>query len=287
MKIAFLTCKDLDGFVVDDNFLRLAFEARGDQVREVPWDAPTDWSQFDVVLIRTTWDYSARLQEFLEVLKKIEAAGTRLLNPLELVEWNARKSYLRQLQDEGIPTIPTIFHQGVSKGFLTDAFAVFASETLVVKPVVGAGSSRTHVITKEIETEELTRIQDELGDDDVMVQPFIAEITSQGEISLHFFAGELSHSIRKTPKPGDFRVQEEFGGLIELIEPPPQTLELARQVMNLLSEVPLYARVDLVTDGKQWMLIELELIEPALYFRMDSKSPARFVAAFDRYLGAS
>lgn len=283
MKIAFLTCKDLDGFVVDDNYLRLALEARGDQVTEIAWDIPTDWSQFNVVIIRTTWDYSARLQEFLEVLKKIEASGAKLLNPLELVEWNARKSYLRQLQEKGIPTIPTIFHQGVSKGFLLDAFEVFNSETLVVKPVVGAGSARTHVVTKDVATEELTRIQEEIGDDDVMVQPFIAEITSQGELSLHFFGGKLSHSIRKTPKQGDFRVQEEFGGLIELITPPSETVELAHRVMSCLSEVPLYARVDLVTNGKQWMLIELELIEPALYFRMDPQSPQRFLSAFNQY----
>lgn len=285
MKIAFLTCKDLDGFVVDDHHLRDVLVARGDSVDEIAWDRDdVNWSNYDVVLIRTTWDYSTRLQEFLEVLKKISASGAKLLNPLSLVEWNARKSYLQNFQDEGIPTIPTVFHRGVTKSFLNDAFNIFDSETLVVKPVVGAGSSRTHVVTKEFETEELTKIQDEIGDDDVMVQPFIAEITSKGEISLHFFGGELSHTIRKTPKEGDFRVQEEFGGLIELITPPEGTVELAKKVMSCLSEVPLYARVDLVTDSKKWMLIELELIEPALYFRMDTESPARFLKAFDQYL---
>jgi glutathione synthase/RimK-type ligase-like ATP-grasp enzyme len=286
MKIAFLSCKDLEGFVVDDHLLRDAFLARNDVVQEVAWDQEIDWDQFDVVLIRTTWDYSAHLPAFLEVLEKIESSRAKLFNPLSMVRWNARKNYLQELQDAGIPTIPTLFHQGVTKGFLSHAFELFESETLVVKPVVGAGSSRTHVVTTNIETEELTRIQDEIGDDDVMVQPFIREITSKGEISLHFFGGEFSHAIRKTPKEGDFRVQEEFGGLIEFIQAPDETMSLAKKVLEQLDEVPLYARVDLVNDSKNWMLIELELIEPALYFRMDPESPMRFLKAFDRFLQA-
>lgn len=284
MRICFLSCKDLTGFVVDDHHLREVFVSRGDEIFEASWDSDTDWSKFDVVLIRTTWDYSKRLPEFLEALEKIESSGAKLLNSLEIVKWNARKSYLQELQDQGLSTIPTVFHKGVTKGFLNDAFEVFSSSTLVVKPLVGAGSDRTFVVTTDIETEELTQIQEEIGDDDVMVQPFIAEITSQGEISLHFFNGELSHSIRKTPKQGDFRVQEEFGGLIELITPPDETIEIAKHALSYLSQTPLYARVDLVTDNKKWMLIELELIEPALYFRMDPASPKRFVDAFDRYL---
>lgn len=284
MQIAFLSCNDLDGFVVDDHYLQQEFETRGDTVTVISWNAECDWSKFDVVLIRTTWDYSSNLHTFLETLKKIESSGTKLINSYTLVEWNARKSYLKQLQAAGVPTIPTLFHKGVTKGFLIDAFEVFESETLVVKPLIGAGSSRTFVVTKDIETDELTNIQDEIAGDDIMVQPFIREITSKGEISLHYFAGELSHTIRKTPKEGDFRVQEEFGGLIELITPPEGTPEIALQTLACLDEVPLYARVDLVTDGNSWMLIEVELIEPALYFRMDPESAPRFVKAFDRYL---
>src|SRR5690606_17586137 len=127
-------------------------------------------------------------------------------------------------------------------------------------------------------------IQNEIGDDDIMVQPFIREITSLGEVSLHYFNGELSHTIRKTPKAGDFRVQEEFGGLIESIPAPEGTEDIAKAAMAVIPEKPLYARVDLVSDGQKWMLIELELIEPALYFRTDKNSPARFVSAFERYL---
>lgn len=284
MKIAFLSCNDLDGFVVDDHHLQTAFEARGDTVEVVSWNDDRQWSLYDVVLIRTTWDYSSNLHTFLETLKKISVSGAKLLNSYDLVEWNARKSYLKELQEKEIPTIPTLFHKGVTKGFLSDAFEVFQSETLVVKPLIGAGSARTFVVTKNFETDELTTIQDEIGGDDVMVQPFISDITTQGEVSLHFFNGELSHTIRKTPKEGDFRVQEEFGGLIELIEPPATTVDLAKKTLECLSEVPLYARVDLVTSNNEWMLIELELIEPALYFRMDQESPKRFLKAFDQYL---
>lgn len=284
MRIAFLSCKDLDGFVVDDHHLKVELEKRGDTVEEAAWDSDIDWSKFDLVLIRTTWDYSTKLPEFLDTLERIEASGAKLLNNLATVRWNAKKSYLKELQDNEVPTIPTVFHRGITKGFLNDAFEVFSSETLVVKPLVGAGSARTFVVTTDIETDELTRIQEEIGGDDVMVQPFIREITSEGEISLHYFNGELSHTIRKTPKEGDFRVQEEFGGLIELITPPEGTTDIAKQALKSLKETPLYARVDLVTDGKQWMLIELELIEPALYFRMDPASPARFVKALDSYL---
>lgn len=287
MRIAFLSCKDLDGFVVDDHHLKVELEKRGDIVEEVAWDSDTDWSKFDLVLIRTTWDYSTKLSEFLDALERIEASGAKLLNPLKLVSWNAKKSYLKELQDNEIPTIPTVFHRGITKGFLNDAFEVFSSETLIVKPLVGAGSARTFVVTTDIETDELTQIQEEIGDDDVMVQPFIREITSEGEISLHYFNGELSHTIRKTPKEGDFRVQEEFGGLIELITPPAGTPDIAKLALKSLEETPLYARVDLVTDGKKWMLIELELIEPALYFRMDPASPAKFVKAMDQYLAQS
>tara|TARA_R110002049_G_scaffold25316_1_gene89068 strand:- start:1277 stop:2143 length:867 start_codon:yes stop_codon:yes gene_type:complete len=287
MKIAFLSCNDLDGFVVDDHHLQLALEARGDSVEVVSWNDDRDWSAFDVVLIRTTWDYSSNLHTFLETLKKITSSGAKLINPYELVEWNARKSYLKELQEKEIPTIPTLFHKGVTKGFITDAFEVFNSETLVIKPLIGAGSARTFVVTKNLDTDELTNIQDEIAGDEVMVQPFISDITTKGEVSLHFFNGKISHTIRKTPKEGDFRVQEEFGGLIELIQPPSQTKELAQKVLTCLSHTPLYARVDLVTSDDQWMLIELELIEPALYFRMDPDSPKRFIEALDQYLKAN
>lgn len=286
MNIAFLSCNDLDGFVVDDHHLQNAFEARGDTVEVVSWNDERNWSLYDVVLIRTTWDYSTNLHTFLETLKRISESGTRLVNSYDLVEWNARKSYLKELQEKDIPTIPTLFHKGVTKGFLSDAFEVFSSETIVVKPLIGAGSARTFVVTHHFETDELTTIQDSIAGDEVMVQPFISEITTQGEISLHFFNGELSHTIRKTPKQGDFRVQEEFGGLIELITPPSGTVELAMKTLSCLSETPLYARVDLVTTKNEWMLIELELIEPALYFRMDADSPMRFLKAFDLYLKA-
>ncbi len=287
MNIAFLSCNDLDGFVVDDHHLQVALEARGDHVEVVSWNDERDWSTFDIVLIRTTWDYSSNLHTFLETLKKISTSGTKLINSYELVEWNARKSYLKELQDKEVPTIPTLFHKGVTKGFLTDAFEVFSSETLVVKPLIGAGSARTFVVTKNFETDELTNIQDEIAGDEVMVQPFISEITTKGEVSLHFFNGELSHTIRKTPKEGDFRVQEEFGGLIELIQAPETALSLAKKVLGCLDEIPLYARIDLVTSQEKLMLIELELIEPALYFRMDPDSPGRFIKALDSYLARS
>ncbi|HSI87971.1 MAG TPA: hypothetical protein VK918_02880, partial [Pyrinomonadaceae bacterium] len=116
-----------------------------------------------------------------------------------------------------------------------------------------------------------------------MVQPFIQSIVDEGEFSVFYFNGEFSHAILKTPKPDDFRVQEEHGGIITAVRPEPELLTAAEAVSRLINPKPLYERIDLVrSPSGSFLLMELELIEPALYLRMDPGAPSRFAAALDR-----
>jgi len=118
-----------------------------------------------------------------------------------------------------------------------------------------------------------------------LVQPFMPSVVEEGEYSLFYFNGEYSHTILKTPKPADFRVQEEHGGIIKPMEPSAALRSAGRSVFDLIRPAPLYARVDLVRDGRgEFLVMELELIEPALYFRMDADSPRRFAAALNQIM---
>lgn len=275
----------LDGFVCDDNLAHPPLLDRGWKVTNVSWRSDTDWSQFDLVVIRSTWDYQNEPQRFLEVLQTIEESGARLENPLALVRWNLKKTYLFELEQRGAPVVPAVRYSCLDDAGLEDLFDRFETPEIVLKPEVGANADHAYRLSRGCPSRRRQELVASFRQRPFLAQPFLPAVTEEGEFSLFYFLGELSHCILKTPKSGDFRVQEEHGGIIRPAVPEPKLLEASRKVMAAIpgAEPPLYARTDLVRDSQgDFRVMEVELIEPALYFRMDSGAAARFADAVER-----
>jgi glutathione synthase/RimK-type ligase-like ATP-grasp enzyme len=288
-RIAFLTLENAADFVIDDALAIAELTRRGWDAREIPWTrADINWGSFDVVIIRTTWDYFDKPGEFLATLARIEASGTRLENPLGTVEWNMDKQYLRQLEARGVAIVPSVWGHGGDARTFANLFATLQDTEIVVKPNVSAGATDTFRLHAPLGDVTLQRLVDTFADRDWFAQPFVRSIVSEGEYSVFYFGGRFSHAIRKVPRAGDFRVQEEHGGEIIAIPASAELRHSADRVMAGLAPTPLQARIDLVRlESGALALMELELIEPSLYFRMDERSPAAFADALERALTRS
>jgi glutathione synthase/RimK-type ligase-like ATP-grasp enzyme len=271
---------DLGDFVSDDALATAVLHDQGWHVDCLPWDQPANWAGYDLVVIRSTWDYHERPSYFLSVLEAIERSGTRLYNPLSLVRWNLDKTYLHDLESDGVPIVPTIYGENLAtSNELAALFQAFETEELILKPPVNVNANNTFRMSKmEYET-LLPELLDVFGKRPYMAQPFMPAISTEGEYSLIYMNGRFSHAILKTPSGGDFRVQEEHGGLITAVSPQKALLSAGRRAIDALPATPLYARVDLVRGGHEFLIMELELIEPSLYLRMDLAAPERFAAA--------
>jgi len=272
---------DLTGYVSDDELPITHLHDVGWTVEMVSWRKDYNWSQFDVVVIRSTWDYQNDPDTFFAVLESIDRSNTRLENSLELVRWNMQKTYLRDIALKGTSIVPTLWQKkAVDPKKLGSFFEQLDTEEIIIKPIIGASAGhafRLHQSQSSAKLPVLEKIFDRRA---YMVQPFMANIIEEGEFSLIYFEGMHSHTILKTPKTNDFRVQEEHGGNIRPVIAEPELLHSSQHVIDSLPQKPLYARADFVrTEQSTFALMELELIEPALYFRMDADSPMRFAHA--------
>lgn len=271
----------LDGYVSDDELAIGPLAELGWDVRTLSWrDRSIDWNDFDLVVIRTTWDYQRDPGAFLATLKRIQSSNARLENPLDVVKWNLDKRYLRELANAGISIVPTLWDATYSQDSFDRWLGDLSTDEIIVKPTVSATAEHTYRLASFE-----PGLAEVFSDRPFMVQPFVPAIVTEGEYSLFYFSGRYSHTIVKTPKTADFRVQEEHGGIIMAVRPEDELLAAAGKVFEMIKPVPLYARVDLVRDaGGGFSLMELELIEPALYLRMDPLAPARFAMAIDSHM---
>jgi len=284
-RCALLTMSDIGHYITYDYLLIEPLAQLGWQVETLAWDVPTNWDRYQAVIIRSTWDYQDRLPEFMQVLQQIEQSRAQLFNPLSIVQWNHDKRYLQQLQQHGCDIVPTRFVSRPIAADIEAAFAGFACDRLIVKPVISAAALNTHVLRRDDWASTWPTIQPAFTQRVAMLQPFIDAVLTEGEYSLFYFAGRFSHAIVKRPRAGDFRVQEEYGSSLKLVVPEEIMLHAAEQSLQVTRELTasslLYARVDLVQLSDDAVAImELELIEPSLYFNMDTASAQRFAAAF-------
>ncbi|SHF05145.1 hypothetical protein SAMN05443144_10564 [Fodinibius roseus] len=285
-KCAFLSMDSLDGYECYDHLLFDPLAERGWSAEEVSWrNGQVDWNRFDVVLIRSPWDYQQDPQKFFRVLQEIDRSSAILENTLELVEWNIDKTYLRDLQQEGIEIVPSLWKDRFDSRDWDSFFSGLSAEEIIIKPTISAGAEDTFRLRKSEGEKYAEQLSGIFSRRPFIVQPFMPSVVSEGEFSLFYFGNTYSHTILKTPKKNDFRVQEEFGGQLQKIEAGEQLLATGRQILELIEPDPLYTRIDLVrTSNHAFALMELELIEPSLYFNMDSASPRRFAAVFDRWM---
>lgn len=284
-RCAFLTLDDPSSYVIDDDLAVEPLRALGWEVELVPWRSAAPWREYDVVVIRSTYDYMDAPDAFLAVLEQIERSGMPLLNPVEIVRWNFRKSYLRDLADRGVPIVPTVWRDRLRPGELAELFREAGGDEVVVKPLVGANAAGAWRLNAGTVREQADEIEAWYADRALMAQPFVSAVVEEGEFSLFYFNGEHSHTILKTPAAADFRVQEEHGGLIRPAQAEAGLLAAGQAALGAIGQVPLYARADFVraSDGGGFWLMELELIEPSLYLRMDPGAPARFARAIHQH----
>lgn len=283
---AFLTMADPSGFFIYDQLTEAPLRELGWTVQSVPWTADNvDWDQFDAVVIRSTWDYQNAPDQFLATLDRIDQTRAKLFNSSRICRWNLEKNYLRDLESRGVTILPTEWFESLDASRLQKLLDhLRPQQRLVLKPIVGANADNVFVLSPG-QQDDLSQSLEFYANRPVMVQPFLESIKTRGECSLFYFDGEYSHSILKRPKPGDFRVQEEHGGSISPMKAGDELRQTGDAVITAVGERLLYARVDLVwMDDGSPVLIELELIEPSLYFNCDEDSPTRFAAALDRMM---
>ena len=253
----------------------------------VAWDDPTvSWSRFDAVLLRSTWDYTQRLPEFLAWCARI-ASITTLMNPLEVVRWNTDKHYLGELAGKRVPVIPSHY---VEPG--DDASALPDFEEFVVKPCVGAGSRGARRFLRTERKAAVAHAKELLAaDQSVLVQPYLRAVDEEGETALIFFDGRFSHAVRKGPllRRGEAATRALFAAEhIGARKPSDNERLVAKQVLAALpfERLP-YARVDLLPAPEGPQLLELELTEPSLFFATAPGAAERFARVLAARMGGA
>ncbi len=267
--------------------LLAAFSAAGADAEIVDWDEPkVDWARFDAALLRSAWDYTERLEEFLAWIERV-AALTTLLNPPPVVRWNADKHYLLELAGQALPVVPSSFAEAGSDAaqVLEQFLARQTCAALVVKPAVGAGSRATRRHPRTARAEVLAHMRELLAAGrSVLLQPYLEGVDRDGETAVIHIGGRFSHAIRKgpllplgAPSTGALFAAEE----ITARTPKADELSVAQRVLAALPfGALLYARVDLIRDAVGApCLLELELTEPSLYLGHALGSAQRLVAA--------
>lgn len=291
MRVALATCAEWPDLDEDDALLFPAFDALGITASPAVWDNPNvPWNEFDAVVLRETWDYAERRDEFLEWAHRVSEL-TILLNPLPLITWSSDKHYLNHLADAGVPCVPTIFIEPGGGGEWEPPDAL----EFVVKPAVSAGSRNTEryaLADRERANVHVRRILDEGRT--VMVQPYLARVDSVAETALLYFAGTFSHAARKGPLLVRAGERKGAGGLFleETIDPrtaSPEYLRVGEDAVQAAiaatGVVPTYARIDLVEDDEgQPVVLEVELVEPSAFLRTAEGAADRFAAAVAAHL---
>jgi len=278
--VALVTCAAHPDLSPDDRLLRGALAASGFRPVARSWDAAgEEWERYDAVVIRSCWDYHHRADEFVAWLDSLERRGARVFNPVPTMRWNARKTYLRDLSAAGVPVLPTAWvAQGEGTG-LGEILRDRGWQVVVVKPTISATAFETWRVGPTLNLEDERRFAELVGRREVMIQPYLASIEDAGELSFIFLGGRFSHAVRKRPRPGDFRVQADFGGRVEPVRPSDHLIAQAASTLAAAPVACLYARVDACEVGGDLTLMELELIEPALFFREDPGACGRFIDA--------
>lgn len=252
--------------------------------QRVSWSDPqVNWESAKAAIFRTTWDYFDRFSEFKEWLQGVNSK-LHLLNSFELIELNLNKKYLFNLKKQGLPIVPGIFLNQGDRRTLEEHLSDVPWKEFVLKPAVSGAGRHTYRFK---DAEEIETIFNELiHEEDLILQEFQEQIISFGEISLILIGGNFSHAVLKMAKAGEFRVQDDFGGSIHPFIAGEEEIKIAEQAIHCLPEIPLYARVDMVkTNGNNWAISELEMIEPELWFRFHRPAAQKLAALIRDKIG--
>jgi glutathione synthase/RimK-type ligase-like ATP-grasp enzyme len=289
--IAFATDRNHAALTQDDQQVAICAAELGITVAPAVWNDPdVVWERFDAVVIRSCWDYHLHPTAFLDWLARLEQKGISLWNPPPIVRWNSDKRYLLELAQWGVATVPTIY---LPHGATADLGGLLAEQgwtEVVVKPTISASAFNTWRGGTSTLSKDHDRFAEQVRHSATLVQPYMPEIEA-GEWSLVYFNGTFSHAALKRPKTGEFRVQGEFGGQSTLAPPDTALIEQGSALIDLVQsrfgQPLLYTRVDGVVRAGQLVLMELELIEPALLLALEPSSAERFARAIQDIIFSS
>lgn len=251
----------------------------GEDTAFIDWTKAGNLSEFDLVTPLLAWGYPREAGTWFALLDRMEAEAAAVSNPVSVLRWNSDKAYLAELGAAGVATVPTRMSEALDKSALSDARAEFGCDELVIKPPISGGADGTFRLAND------EMVPESVAGSRMMIQPFLPSIAAEGEYSLFYFGGRLSHSIIKRPAAGDFRVQDQYGGYEEAIEAPSDSIQLAEQALAVTSKITgtdtlAYARSDMLRDGDgHFRLMELELIEPSLFLPFAADRGAAFADA--------
>ncbi len=277
MKIGLLTCQRLPDLTPADQLLIPELAKHNIIAEAVIWDNPdVIWTDFDYLIFRNTWDYYEKESQFNLWLSTIKKLGIKTLNSIDIIEQNKHKFYLRDIQNQDIAIIPTVFIEKTKQLHLAEIIPPHWKKA-VIKPAFSAGSYLTEVFEVANIEEINQKYQTIASEKDLLLQEFKPEIETEGETSLIFFNKKFSHAINKKPKSGDFRIQVQFGGVYTSLSPSANLIQQAQKIVDTFPNNLLYARVDGIIINNHIQLMEVECIEPDLYFNYSEGSLQRFV----------
>lgn len=279
MNLGIVTCNRIPELIHSEQPLLSLFSERGINARAVVWnDQDVVWDQYDLLIIRSIWDYHLFPEDFTKWLYRIENSNVRVLNPISLLSINKHKFYLKDLALQGFKIAPTIFlKKGTSLKSILPNFQHW--DKIVIKPAISASAFLTSSFSKNEFDQLISQYSNVLLERDLLVQKFIPEIQSFGELSIIFFNKNYIHTVIKKPKPNEFRVQSEYGGTFEFYFPNQDIIDTASRILNYYNQDILYARVDGTIINGKFVLMEIELIEPDLFFNLNEGALELFVQA--------
>lgn len=283
MKIALMTCELYPDLIKAESRLVEDFASQGIEALPVVWDKVWDYSSFDLVILRSTWDYYKKPEIFYKWLSHLETQGVPLVNPVSTVRWNMDKMYLKKLEESGVNIVPSVF---ISRGELNRYGEIIQNvgwEKIIVKPCISAGSWHTYLFENGELPVKLDMLAGLSKEYDIVIQKFMDTVVREGEFSYIFFNGVFEYAVNKKPAIGDFRVQEKYGGRYVVHRPRAEELAVVQNLLSKVEHPHSYARVDGVWED-DFYLMEIELIEPDLYLNIIPGAYENYVEAMIRHL---
>ena len=270
--------------ITEDTLVKKALEKKGLRVFRTNWDNPDfDWSATHSILFRTTWDYFNRYAEFSNWLEDV-STKTSVINPAQMIRWNVDKHYLLDLQKKGVAIVPTYFIEPGDDRSLKDCVQDAGWDNAILKPAISGAARHTYKLNARNLPDHESIFKHLIAEESMLIQPFLANILSKGEVAHMVMGGKYTHSVLKLAKPGDFRVQDDFGGTIHDYQPNSEEIKFVEYVMSKLDPVPAYGRVDVIWDDNNELVVsELELIEPELWFRRNHQAAEILAQTVSKY----
>ena len=270
----------VQNILTEDQLVKEALEKEGYKVHRTNWDDRNfDWNNTTHAIFRTTWDYFDRFDEFQTWLHTVNTK-TRLVNDYELIKWNLDKHYLLNLQNRGITIPPTLYLNAKKHHSLINICKHTGWNKFVLKPAVSGAGRHTYAFDLKDASNYENIFRKLIQKENMLLQEFQQNVVDFGEIAMMYFGHQFSHAIIKKAKPGDFRVQDDFGGTVHPYTPSKEELLFCQKVIENITPKPVYCRIDLIKDNSNTLAVgELELIEPELWFRFNPKAANQFVKA--------